>query len=113
MRKRTIVIAIAVSAAAIVTGSAIAVASGDSEGSVTGPDADRAAQAALDATGGGTVLEVERDDGGAAWEVEVRTPDGAVVEVRLDESYDVVSSGGDDGDTGEDDGADDDDGTDD
>lgn len=112
MRKRIVIIAIAVSAAAIVTGGAIAVASSDSEGSVTGPDADRAAQAALDATGGGTVLEVERDDGGAAWEVEVRTPDGTVVEVRLDEGFEVVSSGGDDGDTGEDDGADDD-GTDD
>jgi hypothetical protein len=113
MRKRIVVTAVAVSAAAIVTGGAIAVASGDNEGSVTGPDADRAGQAALDATGGGTVLEVERDDGGAAWEVEVRTPDGTVVEVRLGDGFDVVSSGGDDGDTGEDDGADDDDGTDD
>jgi uncharacterized membrane protein YkoI len=112
MRKRTVVIAVAVSAAAIVTGGAIAVASGDNEGSITGPDADRAGRAALDATGGGTVLEVERDDGGAAWEVEVRTPDGAVIEVRLDESFDVVSSGGDDDGAGEDDGADDD-GTDD
>jgi hypothetical protein len=54
------------------------------------------------------VLEVERDDGGAAWEVEVRTSDRTVVEVRLDESFVVVSSGGDDGDTGEDDGAGDD-----
>jgi uncharacterized membrane protein YkoI len=117
MRKRIVVIVIAVSAAAIVTGGAIAVATSDREGSVTGPEADRAAQAALDATGGGTVLEVERDDGGAAWEVEVRTPDGPVVEVRLDESLAVVSSGGDDGDAGEDDGTDDDgtenDGTDD
>jgi uncharacterized membrane protein YkoI len=112
MRKRIVIIAVAVSAAAIVTGGAIAVASNDSEGSVTGPDADRASRAALDATGGGTVLEVERDDGGAAWEVEIRTPDGAVVEVRLDEGFDVVSSSGDDDGAGEDDGADDD-GTDD
>jgi uncharacterized membrane protein YkoI len=113
MRKRIVVIAVAVAGAAIVAGGAIAVASSDSEGSVTGPDADRAAQAALDVTGGGTVLEVERDDGGAAWEVEVRTPDGSVVEVRLDESLDVVSSGGDDGDAGEDDGTGEVDGTDD
>jgi hypothetical protein len=97
MRKRIVIAALAVVAAGIVTGGAIAVASSDSEGGVTGPDADRASQAALEATGGGTVSEVERDDeGGAAWEVEVETPDGKVVEVRLDERFSVVDVGGDD-----------------
>jgi hypothetical protein len=97
MRKRIVIAALAVVAAGIVTGGAIAAASSDSDGSVTGPDADRATQAALEATGGGTVSEVERDDeGGAAWEVEVETPDGKIVEVRLDERFTVVGVGGDD-----------------
>jgi uncharacterized membrane protein YkoI len=48
------------------------------------------------------VQEVERDDGGAAWEVEV-SKGGREVEVHLDSSYNVVSTGGDDADTGKDD----------
>jgi uncharacterized membrane protein YkoI len=59
--------------------------SGDSEEQVTGPQADRARQAAVQAVGGGRASGVERgDDGGAAWEVEVVRPDGSEVEVTLD-----------------------------
>jgi hypothetical protein len=57
---------------------------GDSEERVTGPEADRAAKAAVDAIGGGRAVGVEReDDGAAAWEVEVARPDGSEVEVGL------------------------------
>lgn len=57
-----------------------------------GPQADQAKQAALRATGGGTVEEVERDsEKGATYEVEVRKPDGTTVDVRLDGSYKVVA----------------------
>jgi hypothetical protein len=42
-------------------GGAIAFASNDSEGVVTGRQADRAIHAALEATGGGTANAVERD----------------------------------------------------
>ena len=57
---------------------------GDSEERVTGPEADRAAEAAVDAIGGGRAVGVEReDDGGAAWEVEVVRPNGSEVEVGL------------------------------
>jgi opacity protein-like surface antigen len=57
---------------------------GDSEEQVTGPQADRAKQAAVDAIGGGRAVGVERgDDSGAAWEVEVVRPDGSEVEVNL------------------------------
>ncbi|MGH3079997.1 MAG: hypothetical protein ACRDNH_02535 [Gaiellaceae bacterium] len=52
--------------------------------------------------GGGSMQEVERDDGGAAWEVEV-SKGGREVEVHLDASYNVVSTGGDDADGGKDD----------
>jgi hypothetical protein len=57
---------------------------GDSEERVTGPEADRAAKAAVDAIGGGRAVGVERDDDdGEAWEVEVVRPDGSEVEVLL------------------------------
>ena len=57
---------------------------GDSEERVTGPEADRAAKAAVDAIGGGRAVGVEReDDGATAWEVEVARPDGNEVEVLL------------------------------
>jgi peptidase YpeB-like protein len=82
--------------AAAISGGAIAIASSDSEGGATGPQAHRAVQAALDATGGGTANAVERDDeDGATWEVEVTKPDGRTVDVRLDENYEVVMIEGD------------------
>jgi uncharacterized membrane protein YkoI len=63
----------------------------DTEETLTGSPAERAAAAALEATGGGTVLEVEAaDDPGAAYEVEVRGDDGSVSEVLLDEDYRVL-----------------------
>lgn len=63
---------------------------------VTAQQAEDATFAALDATGGGTANSVERDsENGATWEVEVTRPDGATVDVRLDERYDVVVIEGD------------------
>jgi uncharacterized membrane protein YkoI len=63
----------------------------------TGPRADDAARAALDAVGGGRVLEVETaDDGMSGFEVEIERDDGSYVEVNLDENLEVVSTGGDD-----------------
>jgi hypothetical protein len=77
---------------------------GDSEEQVTGPEADRAKRAAVEAVGGGHVVGVEReDDGGAAWEVEVRKGDREV-EVKLDSNMrSVGSETEDDGDRAEDD----------
>ena len=82
-------------AGAIGIGTAFAGGGGD-EGTATGPDADRAAAAALRITGGGTANAVERDsEDGAVWEVEVTKPDGATVDVRLDASYGRVVVEGD------------------
>ena len=94
MKKRTILATVVgtVLTAGIATG-AVAVASGgdDSEGTVTGANADRAAAAAVAETGG-TVNAVERDtEKGATWEVEVKKDDGSVVDVRLDANYHVVA----------------------
>lgn len=59
-------------------------AGGDSDEQVTGPDANRAKAAAVKSVGGGRVVGVERDDGGAAWEVEIVKSDGSQVAVSLD-----------------------------
>jgi hypothetical protein len=86
----------AVAFAGSIAGGAIAFAGGDGEGGATGPQADRAVRAALEATGGGAAQGVERDgEGGAVWEVEVRKPDGTIVDVRLDGTYHVVVIEGD------------------
>ena len=103
---------LAVGAAALLVagaaGTTAAVASGDDgEATVTGPQAERATAAALDATGGGTANAVEWDsENGATWEVEVTRPDGRTVDVRLDERFQVVVVEG-DGEDDEGSGADD------
>lgn len=75
----------------------------DGDTTVTGPEADAATTAALEATGGGTANAVERDDeAGAVWEVEVTKPDGTTVDVRLDADYAVVVIEGDEEDDSED-----------
>jgi len=61
---------------------------------VSAADAERAARAALDAVGGGTVHDVDRDlEGGATWEVELTTTDGRFLEVQLDAAFKVLASG--------------------
>jgi hypothetical protein len=95
MNKRIVIGAVAATVAAALVGGA-AIAGGDSEGVATGPQADRAVSSALRATGGGTANAVERDgENGATWEVEVTTPDGDTVDVRLDEDFEVIVIEGD------------------
>jgi uncharacterized membrane protein YkoI len=89
---RTLVIAAAV-ATLLALGGGIAYANGgDSEEQVTGPDAEKAKSAAIAAVGGGTVTEVERDDGygTGVFEVEVKRDDGSQVEMHLDRDLNVV-----------------------
>jgi hypothetical protein len=97
MKKRVLGGLIAVGVLAAVAGGAIALADGsDSEGGMTGPQADRAIRAALTATAGGTANAVEWDgENGATWEVEVTTPGGNTVDVRLDGRYRLVIIEGD------------------
>jgi uncharacterized membrane protein YkoI len=55
-------------------------------------EARRARDAALRATGGGAVTEIERaDEGDEGYEVEVRRRDGSFAEVALDRAFRVVS----------------------
>jgi uncharacterized membrane protein YkoI len=84
----------------------IAVASGgDDDQRLTGATLERATAAALRHTGGGTVTEAEAGDDGAAYEVEVRLPNGGQVEVRLDESFAVLGQAADDDGKADEDGA--------
>ena len=83
------------------TGVGIA-ASGDDDEPLTGSDLDKAVAAALAETGGGTVVETETGDDGAAYGVEIRLADGRVVEVNLDRDFQVIGQQNDDDGAGED-----------
>jgi peptidase YpeB-like protein len=96
---RRIIVIVAAAGAIAVGGVGIAQAvGGNSEANVTGPAAEQAKSAALKAAGGGTVLEIEQQDGDGAgmYEVEVRRTDGSQVEVHLDESFQPVGTAADD-----------------
>ena len=107
MRKRVIVAGVGLGVAAAATIGGIAAAGNGDDGPAshqyTPQQADQAKQAALDATGGGTVNSVESDsENGATYEVEVTRPDGTTVDVRLDEAFQVVVVEGDSEDSGSD-----------
>ena len=118
MRKRTLWITGAASAAVVLGGASVAVAAtqqardlgslspddltssigklalgDDSDGpALTDADRAKATSAALAKVGQGNVTEVERDDdSGAAYEVEVRLNDGTQVDVSLGADFQVMS----------------------
>jgi uncharacterized membrane protein YkoI len=103
MDKRTrILIGAAATVVAIGVGTGVGIAaSSDDDQPLTGTDLDRATAAALEHVGGGTVIETEAGDDGAAYGVEIRREDGSVVEVRLDERFQVIGTEGDDDVAGE------------
>jgi hypothetical protein len=111
-RKRLWIIGGIVLALAVVGGGAgIAVATGaggDDDQPLAGTALEKASQAALEHTGGGTVTETEVGDDGAAYGVEVRLDDGSQVEVNLDENFSVIGDEADDGGPGDEDGPNDD-----
>jgi hypothetical protein len=99
-RKAALIGALFVAAAAVSAGFGIAAARDDDK-PLTGDTRERATAAALQHTGGGRVIETEAGDDGAAYSVEVRRPDGSVVEVNLDESFRVTGQEVDDDRSGE------------
>jgi hypothetical protein len=90
-RRRNLIVGGIVALAVIGGGTGIAIATGlgDDE-PLTGATLEQATAAALEHTGGGTVIESEAGDGGAAYGVEIRLDDGSVVEVALDENFNVI-----------------------
>jgi hypothetical protein len=98
-RKRTLVVACVAAAVPAVGGAGIAKAvSGSNSETVKRPAAEKAAQSAVEAVGGGQALEVEYQDGDApgAYEVEVRRADGSHVEVHLNGQFESVGTQADD-----------------
>ena len=107
MRKRVIVAGVVLGVAVAATAGGIAAAGNGDDGPAshqyTEQQAEQAKKAALDATGGGTVNSVESDsEDGATYEVEVTKPNGATVDVRLDDTFQVVVIEGDGEDSGSD-----------
>lgn len=88
--------------AAVGGGAGVVLANSSDEARLTGSTMDRAVEAALAETGGGTVLETEVGDDGAAYGVEIRLADGRVVEVALDADFVVIGSEADDDGSGDD-----------
>lgn len=109
-RKRVWIPAVATVAVLGVGGAGLAVAANaDGTGPVTGDERDRVSQAAVDAVGGGEVLEAETsDDRGEAFEVDVLDATGVEWSIALDEDLAVVTRDREDGDDGDDDRLDDD-----
>jgi hypothetical protein len=108
-RKVWAIVGVVLVVAAIAGGAGAVVATGgDDDEPITGQAYDRAVEAALAHTGGGTVTETEMGDDGAAYSVEVRLEDGSQVEVNLDKDFNVVGDEPDDDGAGDEDGANDD-----
>jgi hypothetical protein len=106
-RKQLIVGAVAV-VAVLGVGTGVGIASStDDDEPIQGDARQRATEVALEHVGQGTVIETEVGDGGAAYGVEIRLGDGSVVEVELDQNFEVTGTERDD-DSGEVEGTDDD-----
>lgn len=109
MERRTKMIAGgALALAAITGGTGIGLAGGGEDQPLAGSALRRAVEAALASTGGGTVVETEAGDDGAAYGVEIRLEDGTVVEVALDAGFNVIGRATDDDGPADQDGAGDD-----
>lgn len=86
---------------ALVVGAVGVASAGAAMASASGPDESvsdhpEVVAAALGFTSGGTANSVERDtENGATWEVEVSTPEGQQVDVRLDADLQLVVIEGD------------------
>lgn len=93
MDKRKTLIVSGVAVLALIGGTGAVLAGGtDEDKPLKGSSYDRATQAAVEHVGGGEVIETESGDDGAAYGVEVRKDDGSVVEVNLDEDFNVIGS---------------------
>jgi hypothetical protein len=86
----------ALAVALIGGGTGVAIATGGDDRPLIGSGLENATAAALQHTGGGTVIETEIGDDGAAYGVEIRLDDGRVVEIGLDANFQVIGQESDD-----------------
>jgi len=94
MNKRTKVVAVGASVAALAAGGAgVAIAGGggdDTEAPIKGSDLEQASAAALEHTGEGAVSDTEVGDEESYYEVEVTLDDGGEVDVQLNRDFEVL-----------------------
>jgi len=98
MTKLAVAAVSGVAAAAASIGIAVANSGDDDETErpISGDALQKASDAALEHTGGGSVTGTEVGDEESLYEVEVTLEDGSQVDVQLDESFAVVGTEGDD-----------------
>ncbi|HEU0214598.1 MAG TPA: hypothetical protein VFR13_10970 [Jiangellaceae bacterium] len=101
MTRMTKLATAAVSGAAVVAasvGAAVATSGDDDETErpISGDALQKASEAALEHTGGGSVTGTEVGDEESLYEVEVTLDNGRQVDVQLDENFAVVGTEGDD-----------------
>jgi uncharacterized membrane protein YkoI len=101
MTKLAVAAASGVAAAAASIGIAVANSGDDDETErpISGDALQKASDAALEHTGGGSVTGTEVGDEESLYEVEVTLDNGRQVDVQLDESFAVVGTEGDDDNT--------------
>lgn len=95
-RKLLFLVLGAVAVLALTVGVAAPAVDGDDDTPLSGTTLERASQAALDHTGGGTVVDSETGDDGAAYGIEIQLADGTQVEVNLNGDFKVVGQEKDD-----------------
>jgi hypothetical protein len=105
-RKGKLAAGLAAAVVLVAGGAGVVRAASGGDAPLEGQDFDRATDSARRHVGGGTVVETEVGDDGAAYEVEIQLADGSQVAVELDESFRVTGSdldddGPNDGDQGE------------
>jgi hypothetical protein len=86
----------ALAVALIGGGTGVAMATGGDDRPLPVSALEKATAAALHHTGGGTIIETDAGDGGAAHGVEIRLDDGRVVEIGLDTKFQVIGQESDD-----------------
>jgi uncharacterized membrane protein YkoI len=109
-RRKRVILPTVTLVAALGAGSVLWAGAANADVDVSGSDRDRVGNAAVQAVGGGTLLDVETsDDAGEAYEAEVRKADGTEVDVALDKDLKVVTQQPDTGNDADDNDADDND----
>jgi uncharacterized membrane protein YkoI len=94
-RNHKILLASAAATAVVVAGAGAALAGSDDDATdrpIEGPALQKAQDAALAETGGGTVTETEQGDEESLYEVEITLDNGDQVDVQLDEDFQVVGT---------------------
>ena len=92
LRSKRVIVATVATVVALGAGGAVWTSAAQAD-DIQGSERDRVGNAAVQAVGGGTALDVEAGDdaGDPAYEAEVRKPDGTEVDVTLDKDLKAIT----------------------